>query len=178
MTSLYEPAIALFAALLLISVLGPKSDRLRIHTDEFGRTKQGELIHRYPLRNKNGVEAAIVNYGTTLVTLKVPDRDGHLSDVVLGYDDLKSYEEGKSYFGASLGRYSNRIAKGEFWLCTNSNVPVTCVASDRTRRPRWCRLKPKPGHERSPQGKAWSETAPVRRGGHGSCNPWWLAPDV
>ena len=116
MTSLYKTAIALFAALLLISVLGAKSDRLRIHVDEFGRTKEGDLIHRYTLRNKTGVEATIVNYGAKLVTLKVPDRDGHLSDVVLGYDDLKSYEEGKSYFGASIGRYAKRIAKGEFSL--------------------------------------------------------------
>ncbi|AMP97570.1 Aldose 1-epimerase [Pedobacter cryoconitis] len=77
----------------------------------------GKAITLYTLKNKNGAEAAITNYGGRLVSLLVPDRKQKLTDVVLGYDSLKSYQKkGEPYFGAIIGRYGNRIAKGKFVL--------------------------------------------------------------
>ncbi|WP_367868256.1 aldose epimerase family protein [Pedobacter sp. WC2423] len=77
----------------------------------------GKAITLYTLKNKNGAEAAITNYGGRLVSLLVPDRNQKLTDVVLGYDSLKSYQKkGEPYFGAIIGRYGNRIAKGKFVL--------------------------------------------------------------
>ena len=71
----------------------------------------------YTLTNKNGCEARITNYGGIVVSIKVPDKDGHFDDVVLGHDELAGYEAHPSpYFGAMIGRYGNRIAKGKFAL--------------------------------------------------------------
>jgi len=83
----------------------------------FEETINGKAVVLYTLKNKNGAEAAITNYGGRLVSLLVPDRNQKLVDVVLGYDSLKSYrKKGEPYFGAIIGRYGNRIAKGRFVL--------------------------------------------------------------
>ncbi len=82
----------------------------------FGVTKDGTPVDLYTLRNSKGAEARICNYGGIVVSLKVPDRKGQLGDVVLGYDDLAGYLKETPYFGALIGRYGNRIAKGKFTL--------------------------------------------------------------
>jgi aldose 1-epimerase len=82
----------------------------------FGKTKDGTAADLYVLANKNGVEASVTNYGATLVGVKTPDRSGNLADITAGYDDVAGYEAGRSYFGATVGRYANRIAHGEFTL--------------------------------------------------------------
>lgn len=82
----------------------------------FGQTAEGKKIDLYTLTNAQGVEARIMNYGATIVSLKVPDRAGRLGDVVLGFDDLGSYLKGHPFFGCIAGRYANRIAKGRFTL--------------------------------------------------------------
>jgi aldose 1-epimerase len=79
-------------------------------------TADGQSVDLYTLRNVHGVEARITNYGGILVSLKVPDRNGKFADVVLGFNDLDSYLKGHPYFGALIGRYGNRIAKGRFTL--------------------------------------------------------------
>lgn len=68
------------------------------------------------LTNSNGMKAIIMHYGGRVVSLYVPDRNGKLDDVVLGYDSANQYPEGNPYFGALIGRYGNRIAKGKFTL--------------------------------------------------------------
>jgi aldose 1-epimerase len=83
-------------------------------------TVDGKAVFYYTLNNTNGVEARFTNVGATLMSLRVRDRDGKLADIVLGYDDLKGYEQGKSYFGASIGRYGNRIGKATFQLNGNT----------------------------------------------------------
>jgi aldose 1-epimerase len=95
----------------------------------FGKTSEGTEVQLYVLKNKRGLEAAITNYGAILVSLKTPDRDGKLADVVMGYDDVAGYENGKAYFGGTIGRYGNRIGKGQFnlngttyHLATNNGV--------------------------------------------------------
>ena len=82
----------------------------------FGKTKDGTPVQIYTLRNAHGMEARITNYGGVVVSLLVPDRAGKLDDVALGYDTLDQYIQANPYFGALIGRYGNRIAKGRFSL--------------------------------------------------------------
>jgi len=82
----------------------------------YGKTKSGEQVELYTLTNKNGMEAGITNYGATVVSLKVPDRKGAFSDVVLGFDSLDGYLGEHPYFGAIVGRYGNRIGNAKFSL--------------------------------------------------------------
>ncbi len=82
----------------------------------FGKTSSGETVELYTLKNLKGIEARVITYGGIIVSLKVPDRDGKLADVVLGFDSLDGYLKEHPYFGALIGRYGNRIGKGRFVL--------------------------------------------------------------
>ena len=82
----------------------------------FGKTPDGAEITLYTLTNANGMEVGIINYGAIVASIKVPDRNGKFGDVVLGFDSLDGYEAENPFFGAIVGRYGNRIAKGEFKL--------------------------------------------------------------
>ncbi len=81
-----------------------------------GRLKDGTAIEAIVLTNAKGVSARILSYGATLQSLVAPDRAGKRADVVLGYDDVATYESRPNYFGVSVGRYANRIAGGKFSL--------------------------------------------------------------
>jgi aldose 1-epimerase len=106
--------ISLLLILILASVLAVDAQVIK---QSFGKTSDGQNIDLYTLRNAHGVEAKITNYGGILVSLKVPDRDGKFDDVVLGFNDLDTYlPKNDPYFGAIIGRYGNRIAKGRFTL--------------------------------------------------------------
>ena len=83
---------------------------------EFFGTTDGQIVNLWTLRNAKGMEARICNYGGIVVSLKVPDQHGALGDVVLGYDNLPSYVTNSPFFGALIGRYGNRIARGRFSL--------------------------------------------------------------
>ena len=87
-----------------------------ISQQPFGKTKEGLSVDRYTLMNTKGAKAEITNYGGIVVSLCVPDRNGKLGDVVLGYDTLAEYVANNPYFGCLVGRYGNRIAKGKFTL--------------------------------------------------------------
>lgn len=78
----------------------------------FGKTKEGQEVFLYTIGNQNGMKAAVTNYGATLVSLFVPDKDGEIADIVLGYDDVTGYESRSAYLGATVGRNSNRIGDG------------------------------------------------------------------
>lgn len=82
----------------------------------FGTTASGEAVQLYTLRNGKGMQADITNYGARVVSLLAPDRSGRFADVVLGFDTLEGYLGDNPYFGAIVGRYGNRIAKGRFTL--------------------------------------------------------------
>jgi aldose 1-epimerase len=82
----------------------------------FGVTADDISIDRYTLANANGLEAAIMTYGGTLTSLRVPDRSGALGDVILGFETLAPYLGAHPYFGGLIGRYGNRIAGGQFVL--------------------------------------------------------------
>ena len=87
-----------------------------IRQAHFGQTPDGVPVEIYTLRNANGMEARILTYGGIIQSLTVPDKNDQMGDVVLGYDDLDSYRTNSPYFGAMIGRYGNRIAKGTFTL--------------------------------------------------------------
>ncbi|MGV8878350.1 MAG: aldose epimerase family protein [Sphingobacteriaceae bacterium] len=85
------------------------------HRKDFQASLQGKPVDLYTLRNKNGVLASITNYGGRLVSLMVPDKNGQFTDVVLGHDHLADYQKPTDpVFGALVGRYANRIGKGQF----------------------------------------------------------------
>ena len=102
-------------AVLLLSPLMYANDP-SITTKAFGTTTAGEKITQYTLSNEKGASVSIINYGGIVTSLKVPDRNGKLADVVLGFKTLAEYEKPGPYFGALIGRYGNRIANGEFTL--------------------------------------------------------------
>jgi aldose 1-epimerase len=84
---------------------------------DFGRTHDGRPVSIYTLTNRRGTEARIITYGGAVASLKMPDRSGHLGDVLLGFDTVEDYEkQNNSYIGALIGRYGNRIARGRFTL--------------------------------------------------------------
>jgi aldose 1-epimerase len=112
----------LFPLIALFAVAGAAAT---IQRSDFGKTADGSVVDLYTLRNATGVEARIITWGGTVVSLKTPDRTGTVGDIVLGYDNLAGYTGGGSFFGALVGRYANRIAKGQFKLDGKTyKVPV------------------------------------------------------
>ncbi|MGH7991250.1 MAG: aldose epimerase family protein, partial [Limisphaerales bacterium] len=98
----------------------------------FGQMPDGTPVEIYTLRNGKGMEACILTYGGIVESLKVPDRNGNFGDVVLGFDDLNDYRTNSPFFGALIGRYANRIAKGKFTLDGHEyilpiNDPPNCL---------------------------------------------------
>ena len=83
----------------------------------FGKTKDGKSVELYTIKAESGIVAKVMTRGATLVQLHVPDSEGKMEDVVLGFDDVSGYEgDGNQYFGCTTGRVCNRIAKGKFTL--------------------------------------------------------------
>jgi len=80
----------------------------------FGKLPDGQEVNLYTLKNKNGIEMQVINYGAIITSLKAPDKNGVFEDIVLGYDSLDQYLKATPYFGAIVGRYGNRIANGKF----------------------------------------------------------------
>ncbi|MCI0498768.1 MAG: galactose mutarotase [Planctomycetales bacterium] len=91
-------------------------DKTDIAKADFGITRDGQKADIYTLTNANGLQAKITNYGGIIVSLLVPDRDGRLDDIVLGFDTLGDYELKSPYFGCIIGRYGNRIGNARFAL--------------------------------------------------------------
>lgn len=86
----------------------------------FGTLPDGSAVDLYTLADGKGLTVRLMTYGATLVSLEWPDRDGALADCVLGYDTLDGYLKASPYFGATVGRYGNRIARGRFALDGNT----------------------------------------------------------
>jgi aldose 1-epimerase len=111
----------LFSLVALIAGVAPAwaaslPGKRMIEKTTFGKTPDGHTVDLYTLTNSHGVEVRVMNYGGIVVSLRVPDRAGKLDDVVLGYDNFAEYLDNKPYFGAIIGRFGNRIARGEFTL--------------------------------------------------------------
>ncbi|MHC4174576.1 MAG: aldose epimerase family protein [Planctomycetota bacterium] len=93
-----------------------ETSEMSILKESFGQTTDGKGVDLYTLTNANSLRAGITNYGAILVSLEVPDRDGNLADITLGYDTLDGYIKRGSFFGATVGRYANRIGGAGFVL--------------------------------------------------------------
>jgi len=116
--SLLRLGMAVLLSLVLASpgVFAQPDAARSIETRPFGAISTGQEVMLYVMKNSRGMEVAISTYGATVVSMKVPDRAGHVDDVVLGYDSAKDYEAGKQHIGGTVGRYANRIALGKFTL--------------------------------------------------------------
>ena len=109
-------AVAVLAAAPGWAQVAAASKGGRVEKSSFGTTKDGQAVDLYTLTNANGVVARIITYGALLTELHVPDKAGTMADVVLGFKTLAQYESDQPYFGATIGRVANRIAKGKFKL--------------------------------------------------------------
>ena len=109
--------VALFAALPALRATAqdatPMAGEAGITSEAWGEA-DGEQVSLYTLSNANGMEVKITNYGGIITSVVVPDRDGNMESVALGFDNLDDYLEGHPYFGNITGRYANRIARGTF----------------------------------------------------------------
>jgi len=105
---------ALLAIFVLVSC-NQKISKPAIKPEAFHKLVDGKQVDLYKLKNKNGLEMNVTNYGGRIVSLMIPDKSGKMEDVVLGYESIDGYlNANEQYFGASIGRYGNRIAKGSF----------------------------------------------------------------
>ena len=104
---------ALWLALLAMPAIAGASDATR---SDFGTLPDGGQVEAVTLSNGHGVSARIITLGASLQSLTLPDRQGRMADVVLGYPDAATYITKPQYFGATVGRFANRIAKGQFTL--------------------------------------------------------------
>lgn len=106
---------SILLSILILHGFGCSSDE-GIVTKEFGTMDDGSNVQLFILTNNSGMEVSITNYGGIVTSLKVPDKDGNIENVVLGFDNLEQYKSGHPFFGAIAGRYANRIANGQFEL--------------------------------------------------------------
>ncbi|WP_232304864.1 aldose epimerase family protein [Maribacter thermophilus] len=94
----------------------PKTKSVNIEKSDFGVTQEGEKVALFTLNNEGGISVDVITYGGRITSLKAPDKNGKVENVVLGFDNLEQYEKENPFFGALVGRYGNRIAKGKFNL--------------------------------------------------------------
>ncbi len=128
MNKLFNFLIILSLALMSIQCKSDKKDATNEATNmensntnvikkrDYGTTPDGEKVYHYTLSNKNGMEVEIITYGGRITSLKAPDKNGQFENVVLGFDSIDHYTSDNPFFGALIGRYGNRIAKGKFSL--------------------------------------------------------------
>ena len=89
---------------------------IKVERSDYGVAKSGETVELFSLKNKSGFEVDIITYGGRITSIKSQDKKGNLENVVLGFENLEQYEKDNPFFGALVGRYGNRIAKGKFSL--------------------------------------------------------------
>jgi aldose 1-epimerase len=151
----------------------------KLTSADFGKTREGTPVRIYTLTNASGVEAAITNYGGRIVSLKVPDRNGAMGDVVAGFTTLDGYLNTNPYFGALVGRYANRIGHGQFklngvdyTLAKNNGDNALHGGAQANRKVVWTA-------QEMPDGEAGTHVFEQgRRGGYpGNCKVTVLSPD-
>jgi aldose 1-epimerase len=115
-----RPLLALATAALLFGTGCARRESqpqgAHVKKEPFGTLPDGRTVDSYTLANKPGHEVRAITYGGIITSIRVPDRNGHLGDIVLGYDSLAGYLKATPYFGAIVGRYANRIAGARFTL--------------------------------------------------------------
>ena len=112
--------LSVAALLLTLAACGGKQQEVKtasgLNPADFQTEVDGKQTALYTLTNANGMEVCITNFGGRIVSVMVPDRDGVMRDVVLGFDSIADYVKYPSDFGATIGRYANRIGQGKFSL--------------------------------------------------------------
>ncbi len=106
----------LLAATILLAVSCCDKDQAKISKEQFGTLKSGTVVDLYTLTSSTGIEAKIMNYGGTIISIETPDKNGKKDNIVLGFDNLAKYEAGTPNFGCLIGRYANRIANAQFTI--------------------------------------------------------------
>ena len=117
--SLFMLLSILAAGSVVMALSGPDAQqpaRAGIQRAPFGTLSDGQAVEIFTLTNANGLELEAIGYGGIITSLRVPDRNGKLDDIVLGFDRLDDYLKDHPFFGAIIGRYGNRIARGQFTL--------------------------------------------------------------
>ncbi|HLW67073.1 MAG TPA: aldose epimerase family protein [Gemmataceae bacterium] len=98
-------------------MLADQPGKFHVSTDAYGQTSDGKKVNIHTLKNPNGMIVKVIDYGTIITEIHVPDREGKFDDIALGFDNLKSYQtENNPYFGCTVGRVCNRIAGAKFTL--------------------------------------------------------------
>ena len=114
--TLFLRSIAILAILFLFAGCEKATPpEMKILKETFGNLG-GENVDIYTLKNANGIEIKITNYGGIVTSIRLPDREGRFDDVALGYDNLQDYVDNNPYFGCIVGRYGNRIGNAKFTL--------------------------------------------------------------
>lgn len=114
--SVLSCVLSIMAILCQAAAVSAAAGKLGVEAKSFGQTPDGQAVTVFELTNATGLRARVMEYGAILVSLEVPNRESKLVDVALGFDDLASYVRGSPMFGASVGRYANRIADAHFTL--------------------------------------------------------------
>ena len=112
---MFKTLASLAVLLVLISACTSKVEET-ITIQDFGQTEDGTAVHLFTLKNTNGMEVKMTDYGGTVTSIVVPDKEGNMENVILGFDNIDDYLAGTPFFGATIGRYGNRIGKGKFTL--------------------------------------------------------------
>ncbi len=110
------PLIVLLLSVITICTHAEAKTKAGVKKSSFGVTQDGKAADLYTLTNAHGVEVRAIQFGGIIVSVRVPDRNGKVDDVALGFDNLDAYLDNKPYFGSIVGRYANRIAGGTFTL--------------------------------------------------------------
>lgn len=106
-----------YAVALAATIMGiVPASAAEVKRSSFGRLSDGRQVAAVTLTNRNGVSATVIAYGATLQSFVLPDRNGRRADITLGYDNIARYVEKGQYFGSTVGRFANRIARGRFTL--------------------------------------------------------------
>lgn len=116
--------LCLFPAICAM-LLSCESSGPGVRVSDYGTLADGREVKLFTLTNSAGLVAQVTEYGAILVSMKVPDRAGHLADITHGYDDLAGWLTNTSYFGSTVGRFGNRIAGGKFTLDGREYVLAT-----------------------------------------------------
>ena len=95
--------------------------------EDFQKTINGKSTDLFILKNKNGMEIAVTNYGAATLSIMTPDKNGNYSNVILGHDSIDNVVNSpEPFLSTTIGRYGNRIAKGKFHGLIHTNVPLPC----------------------------------------------------
>jgi aldose 1-epimerase len=114
--SLIALSFAFSGSLLTAQTPHNHPSKMSITKAPFGKTKAGQSVDLYTLNNANGLTAKVITYGAIIYSLEAPDKDGHFANLTANCASLADYEDRSPCFGALIGRYANRIAKGKFTL--------------------------------------------------------------